>query len=88
MTSSHVSVDELKTYAEALAQLHLRTEDKFENGDFGDVGLTRRRDVRVESVGMIVKEANKVGESGKADPGSLAQMDLDTLKPYYKYARL
>jgi len=71
-----VEVDALKTYAEALAQFHLSTEDKFENGDFADDGLTRRRHVQVESVGMIGKEANKVGESGASDPGSPSRVEF------------
>jgi len=75
-TGAHVPVDELKTYAEALAQFHLSTEDKFENGDFADDGLTRRRHVQVESVGMIGKEANKVGESGASDPGSPSRVEF------------
>lgn len=51
-----------------LAQFHLRIGDKFENGDFADVGETRRRQILVESVGLIGKESNKVGASGEVDP--------------------
>jgi len=78
-TGTHVSAHDLKTYTEALAQFHLSTEDKFENGNFADTGLTRRRHIRVESVGMIGKETNKVGESGEADPGPPAQTALSKI---------
>lgn len=58
----------LKTYAEALAQFHLSTEDKFEGGDFYDVGTTRRRNVGATVVMLVGKEANKVGSAGECDP--------------------
>lgn len=58
----------LKTYAEALAQYHLSCEDKFENGQFLDQGLTTRRYIAATSVVLIGKEANRVGESGAIDP--------------------
>ena len=74
-----MEVDALKTYAEALAQFHLSTEDKFENGDFTDIGATRRRHVYVESVGMIGKEANKVGAGGEADPGLTGSVQLHSI---------
>jgi len=71
-TGTHVPVDALKTYAEVLAQFHLSTENKFENGGFNDTGQTLRRHILVASVGLIGKEANKVGENGEDDPGSPA----------------
>lgn len=73
ITGQAVETSRLKTYTEALAQFHLSTEDKFENADYWDVGETKRRHVRVESVGLIGKEANKVGSSGEADPVVKAQ---------------
>ncbi|MGR3290395.1 MAG: hypothetical protein ACU0C9_04275 [Paracoccaceae bacterium] len=73
ITGKPVQTSRLKTYAEALAQFHLSTEDKFENGDFWDVGETQRRHIHVDSVGLIGKEANKVGDSGQADPCVSAQ---------------
>jgi len=63
-----------------LAQFHLSTEDKFLNGDFGDQGETRRRHIRVQRVGLIGKEANKVGASGEADPVMKAQASYGTAK--------
>ncbi|MBD3677970.1 MAG: hypothetical protein HUJ27_06145 [Rhodobacteraceae bacterium] len=73
ITGASVNVNQLKTYAEALAQFHMSTEDKFENGDFMDRGPTRRRHVFVETVGLIGKEANKVGAHGQADPVATAE---------------
>jgi len=61
---------QLKTYAEALAQFHLSTEDKFEDGDFRDIGRTERRHVFASGVTSIGKEANKVGTSGESSPAS------------------
>ncbi len=58
----------LKTYAEALAQFHLSTEDKFENGDFCNYGRTVRRHIHADSVILIGKEANRVGGNGEPDP--------------------
>ena len=47
------------TYAEALAQYHLRPEAKFLNGDFCDRGRTERRHVIATQLVHIGKEANK-----------------------------
>jgi hypothetical protein len=49
----------LKTYAQALAQYHLRPEAKFENGDYCDSGPTRRRHVQATQIKYIGKEANR-----------------------------
>jgi len=72
-TGDAASRCELKTYEEALAQFHLSTEDKFLNGNFVDVGETKRRHIVVSDIGLIGKEANKVGASGEADPVAVAQ---------------
>jgi hypothetical protein len=50
-TGSSVIEDRLMTYAEALAQYHLRPESKFLNGDFCDRGRTERRHVIATQVG-------------------------------------
>ena len=63
-----VRSDHLKTYAEVLAQYHLSSEDKFVNGRFLDRGRTERRQVVATQYAWIGKEANRVGESGEADP--------------------
>jgi hypothetical protein len=47
------------TYAEALAQYHLRPEAKFLNGEFCDRGRTERRHVLATQLMHIGKEANK-----------------------------
>jgi hypothetical protein len=49
----------LKTYAQALAQYHLRPEAKFENGDYLDSGPTCRRHVQATQINYIGKEANR-----------------------------
>ena len=46
VTGEAVVVDQLKTYAEALGQYHLSSEDKFDKGQFLDRGRTKRRFVR------------------------------------------
>jgi DNA polymerase III epsilon subunit-like protein len=60
-----ITSDRLETYAEALATYHLSSEMKFDNGERFDRGRTERRHVRVRSVGLIGKEANKVGDFGE-----------------------
>jgi plasmid maintenance system antidote protein VapI len=54
-----IPADRLKTYAQALAQYHLRPEAKFENGGYCDRGPTRRRHVRATQISYIGKEANR-----------------------------
>ena len=66
-TGLPVDTSTLKTYAEALAQFHLSTEDKFENGDYADAGETRRRHMNVAAIGLTGKEANSVGPSGEVE---------------------
>ncbi len=48
----------LKTYQQVLAQYHLHPETKFTNGDFVDVGTTRRRHVHMSGIRNIGKEAD------------------------------
>ena len=49
----------MKTYAEGLAQFHLRPEHKFRNGDYTDRGITIRRHVVPLVVRQIGKESNR-----------------------------
>lgn len=49
----------LATYREAIAGYHLHPESKFENGQYTDVGLTKRRHVQAVAVEHIGKEANR-----------------------------
>ena len=58
-TGQPTSPGQLKTYAQALADYHLRPESKFENGDYYDRGPTRRRHIRAIRVDYIGKEANR-----------------------------
>ncbi|MCI4680786.1 hypothetical protein K9U39_15720 [Rhodoblastus acidophilus] len=53
------AADQLKTYANTLAQYHLRPEAKFLIGDFCDRGRTDRRHVIAKQILHIGKEANK-----------------------------
>jgi hypothetical protein len=68
VTGKPISQEQLKTYAEVLAQYHLSPEDKFENGQFLDRGRTVRRHVVATGFVLIGKEANQVGESGECHP--------------------
>lgn len=68
VTGEKICPDKLKTYAEVLAQYHLSCEDKFLNGQFLSRGRTKRRHVVATGIDLIGKEANRVGESGEADP--------------------
>jgi hypothetical protein len=68
VTGETIHPDQLKTYAEVLAQYHLSPESKFENGRFRDRGRTERRHVVATGYVLIGKEANQVGETGEADP--------------------
>ena len=54
-----VPVSMLRTYADVLAQYHLRPESKFLNADYCDTGTTQRRHVKVQSIINIGKEANR-----------------------------
>ena len=58
-TGKPIPASELETYAEALAQYHLRPEAKFLNGEFCDRGRTDRRCVIATGIVHIGKEANK-----------------------------
>jgi hypothetical protein len=58
-TGDKVPAGVLKTYAQALAQYHLRPEHKFLNGDYTDCGITKRRHVRPFAVRQIGKESNR-----------------------------
>jgi hypothetical protein len=63
-----VAASQLKSYAECLGQYHLSSEDKFENAEFTNRGLTLRRHVIAQRVGLIGKEANQVAEDGRENP--------------------
>jgi hypothetical protein len=59
LTGDPISIDRLKTYAEALSDYHLHPESKFLNGDYLDRGATERRHVHVSAIRAIGKEANR-----------------------------
>jgi hypothetical protein len=80
VTGEPIASDKLKTYAEALCQYHLSSEDKFENGHFLNRGRTQRRHVVATGIGLIGKEANRVGESGQGDPLHSAVEELATMR--------
>ena len=58
ISGGSISSDDLKTYAEALAQYHLQPESKFLNADYWDQGPTRRRHIKAGHVVHIGKESN------------------------------
>ncbi len=51
--------DQLKTYAQTLAQYHLHPEDKFHHADYLDHGKVQRRHILVVAIEHIGKEANR-----------------------------
>lgn len=58
-TGKSISKEQLKTYAQCLAQYHLHPEDKFHNADYLDRGIVQRRHIQVEAIKYIGKEANR-----------------------------
>ena len=58
-TGIPVPLEVLKTYQDALAQYHLRPENKFQGGNYADRGITRRRHVIAITVRRIGKESNR-----------------------------
>lgn len=58
-TGTPIGRELLKSYEDALRTYHLSPESKFENADWHDVGVTRRRHAQAIAVRYIGKEANK-----------------------------
>jgi hypothetical protein len=65
----------LMTYAEALAQYHLRPEAKFRNGEHTDSGRTERRHVVAEQIIHIGKEADRWEEQYFLGPDDDAEIE-------------
>jgi hypothetical protein len=57
-TGKPIPIELLKTYCEAIAQYHLRSEAKFINGNYRDFGPTQRQHVEVIAIRNIGKESN------------------------------
>jgi hypothetical protein len=74
-TGKCIEPDSLITYAEALAQYHLRPESKFLNGDFFDRGRTERRHVVALQILHIGKEANRWEEQYFLGPDDEAEIE-------------
>jgi hypothetical protein len=74
-TGNPVKANTLATYAEALAQYHLRPEAKFLNGDFFDHGRTERRHVVAVQILHIGKEANRWEEQYFLGPDDEAEIE-------------
>jgi hypothetical protein len=68
--------DQLMTYDDVLAQYHLSSEFKLDNGEFLDRGRTERRHVVATGIAWIGKETNQVGDSGEEDPISSAAKEF------------
>ena len=58
-TGKAISKEQLKTYAQCLAQYHLHPEDKFHYADYLDRGIVQRRHIQVTVIEHIGKEANR-----------------------------
>jgi len=74
-TGKRVEPGVLMTYAEALAQYHLRPEAKFLNGEHTDRGCTRRRHNIASRILHIGKEANKWEEQYFLGPDDDAEIE-------------
>jgi hypothetical protein len=74
-TGKAVRANTLATYAEALAQYHLRPEAKFLNGDFFDRGRTERRHIIAVQILHIGKEANRWEEQYFLGPDDDAEIE-------------
>jgi hypothetical protein len=74
-TGNAVKANTLATYAEALAQYHLRSETKFLNGEYCDRGRTERRHVVALQIVHIGKEANKWEEQYFLGPDDDAEIE-------------
>jgi len=74
-TGETVEPGSLMTYAEALAQYHLRPEAKFLNGEHTDRGRTERRHVGASQILHIGKEANKWEEQYFLGPDDDAEIE-------------
>ena len=58
-TGRQVPVSVLATYREAVADYHLHSESKFENGETTNRGVTERRHIQAIAIEYIGKEANR-----------------------------
>jgi hypothetical protein len=76
-TGNAVKANTLATYAEALAQYHLRSETKFLNGEYCNRGRTERRHVVALQIVHIGKEANKWEEQYFLGPDDDAEIEYD-----------
>ena len=78
-TGQRVCPTQLRTYAQALAEFHISSESKFENGEALSSGTTQRRHIKTKICHLIGKEGNKVGDGGEEEPGSLGQLQVDQI---------
>ena len=88
LTAKPVPADQLKTYAEALADYHIHPETKFLNGDYIDRGPTVRRHVHLAGVRYIGKEANRWEEQFYLGLDPEAQIEYDGGPEATEQARL
>jgi hypothetical protein len=77
------------TYAQALAQYHLRPESKFLNGDYCDRGRTDRRHVIAAQIVHIGKESNKWEEQyfGGDDDDEAPKLNMVLMKAQAPWMR-
>lgn len=81
-TGGAVSPKRLKTYTAALRTYHNHPEAKFRNGERGDRGPTKRRNVICKSIVHIGKEANglDIQAAFGVDPAAQIEYDVDAAK--------
>jgi hypothetical protein len=74
LTGLPVPYEYLKTYADALRQYHRHPESKFENGDYCDTRMTKRRTVIATEIVYIGKEANQLDKQSHLGFDQTAQI--------------
>ena len=77
-TAQRVCPTQLRTYAQALAEFHISSESKFENGEALSSGPTQRRHIDAKICHLIGKEGNKIGEGGELQPDSFPELKFTT----------
>ena len=77
-TGKAISKEQLKSYAQCLAQYHLHPENKFHNADYLDRGIVQRRHVQAVAIEHIGKEANRWEEQLYLGENPEAQIEYGT----------
>lgn len=86
-TGKLISKEQLKTYAQCLAQYHLHPEDKFHFADYLDRGIVQRRHIQAIAIEYIGKEANRWEEQLYLGENPEAQIEYGVLPEQKKRLR-